>query len=114
MRPTFLQFRSPKERTPDPYDARVTCNGSFLEYKRKKSLTFSKTKRFKQYDFEAKKTGYMVGPGSYNSLNTVKVKGAYSYKPLYGIQGDLQDCFYVGNNLVLDSPEKTPMQTDSD
>lgn len=100
MRPTLLQFRNPKERTPDPYDIRVTCDGSPLGCIRSKSPTFGRDKRFRQYDNEARKTGYRIGPGSYSSLTPGKVKGGMAYKPLFGIKADPKECFYVGQLLV--------------
>ena len=112
MRPTFLQFRNPKEKTPDPYDTRVTYNGRPLGYTRSKSPTFARGKRFVQYESEAKKTGCLVGPGSYNNSNSNKIIGAVNYKPLYGVKGDLKNWFYVGNILVA-SPEKTERKTES-
>ncbi|OMJ68461.1 hypothetical protein SteCoe_34067 [Stentor coeruleus] len=102
MRPTFLQFRSPKERTPDPYEIRITSNGSPIGYSRTKSPSFSRDKRFRQYDNEAKKTGYRIGPGSYSSLSSGKVKGGIAYKPLLGAKGDPKQSFYVGYLLVRD------------
>ena len=114
MRPTFLQFRHPKERTPDPYDPQITYNGGALGYTRTKSPTIGRGKRFFQYDIEAKKTGYMVGPGSYQNLNADKIKGGCPYKPLYGAKGDIKDCYYVGNILVLGSTEKVTRKTDSE
>jgi hypothetical protein len=114
MRPTFLQFRSPKEKTPDPYDSRVTYNGKILDYTRSKSPCFSRGKRFKQYDVEAKKTGYMVGPGSYNNILIAKAKGGYVYKPLYGPKGNVKNCFYVGQILVSNTNDNASRRTDTD
>jgi hypothetical protein len=102
MRPTFLQFRSPKERTPDPYEIRITSNGSPIGCLRTKSPSFSRDKRFRQYDNEARKTGYRIGPGSYSLLGSGKVKGGIAYKPLLGAKGDPKESFYVGHLLVRD------------
>lgn len=112
MRPTFLQFRNPRERTPDPYDSKVTYNGKSLEYSKSKSPAFGKGKRFGQYDLDAKKTGILVGPGSYASLKPNKIKGGCCYKPLNAIQGDLKNYFYVGQILVYGKPENISRKTD--
>lgn len=100
MRPTFLQFRSPKERTPDPYDVNLTCEGRTIGCRRAKSPSFGREKRFKQYIAESKKTGFMVGPGSYNKMPQIKIKGGCLYKPLHGLRGDPRESFYVGQLLV--------------
>ena len=114
MRPTFLQFRSPKERTPDPYDIKVTCDGSHLIYPKSKSPTFSREKRFKQYNDEARKTGYMLGPGSYSYIGGSKIKGGYLYKPLNGIRGDVKDAYYVGQILVRENYNRGFKATEQD
>jgi hypothetical protein len=103
MRPTYLQFRNPKERTPDPYDIRYTSNGSPLALVRTRSPSFGREKRFKHYEAEARKTGYRVGPGSYSSLGANKIRGGCVYKPLYAGTEQKTDCFYVGQLLVRDS-----------
>ena len=47
MRPTDLKFRSPKERTPDPYDTVITSNGtSLFQGKTRRKSNFSTAKRF--------------------------------------------------------------------
>ena len=65
MRPTLLDFRSPKERTPAPYKPMVTRDGSTLSSSNDKSPRIGKGQRFRQYKINAKNTGYMVGPGTY-------------------------------------------------
>ena len=71
MRPTDLNFRSPKEKTGEyrvldkTYDGRTL---NFPDYKLS-NPTFAKEKRFMRF---AKMTGestIIVGPGSYNSSN---------------------------------------------
>ena len=113
MRPTFLQFRSPKEKTPDPYHPTITYNGKSLEYVKAKSPSFSKAKRFKEYEADAKKTGHIVGPGSYSNNSLKKIKGGCLYKPLYGVRGNIKNCFYVGQLLVINSPDKKLKKTDT-
>lgn len=108
MRPTFLGFRSPKERTPDPVLPRVTYDGRKLNYmSKRKAISFCKEKRFKNYDIQAKKTTNRVGPGSYSPTNGIaenKIPGGIVYKDLLGKKiVDGEGYFYVNNNLVFDS-----------
>jgi hypothetical protein len=100
MRPTFLQFRSPKEKTPDPYDICLTCDGSKLGLGRNKSPTFAKSKRFEQYHDIARKTGYFVGPGSYSQNKMVKIKGPFLYRPLH-FNRDPKKLIMVGDSLMV-------------
>jgi hypothetical protein len=106
MRPTDLKFRNPKERTPDPYDALVTSNGTALfHYRRKPKTSFSQAKRF--YEPLADKLGFWRGPGSYDlSLNTIskrKVRGGPVYRALHGNKDLTTNAYYyIGNNLVYD------------
>ena len=95
-----MYFRSPKERTPDPYDVHVTCEGSSLDYKKPKSPMFGKERRFRQYDEEARKTGFRIGPGSYSQIESKRIKGGYRYMPLHGLRGDPKESYYVGQLLV--------------
>ena len=63
MRPTDLQFRSPKEKTPDPYTCRVTNSGKLLfNYKSPPKSSFGRDKRFRSYDIDAKRLGIYLGP----------------------------------------------------
>jgi hypothetical protein len=105
MRPTCLNFRSPKEKTPDPYDVRVTCNGSPVVSPYRRTPSFSRDKRFRQYDNEAKKTGYLIGPGSYVFTSASRVKGGIKYKPFH-IKKNPNDLLYVGHSLVLNGPNR--------
>jgi len=73
MRPTNLNFRSPKERTGEYYDPQLAHDGkrikfSFTEPTRS---TFSKQKRFLQYKIEGERTSAILGPGSHNPLNSI-------------------------------------------
>jgi hypothetical protein len=101
MRPTCLQFRSPKERTPDPYEIRVTCNGSWLGCCKGSSPSFGRDKRFRQYEEGAKKTGARIGPGSYSVLSRGKVRGGPVIRPDCSKKGN-DECIYVGQSLVRD------------
>ena len=113
MRPTFLQFRSPKERTPDPYDVQVTCEGVSLDYRKSKSPMFGRERRFRQYDQEARKTGFRIGPGSYSKMDNKRVKGGHRYMPLHGLRGDPKESYYVGQLLVR-SPQSDYQLQDRD
>ena len=57
MRPTDLGFRSPKEKTPDAYYPQVTSNGKCLGFSRRNiHESFSTSRRFQQYDIDARRT----------------------------------------------------------
>jgi hypothetical protein len=72
MRPTLLNFRCPKERTPEFYDNIVTKNGQYLNFKTitqsKKLTTIPQTKRFECYKTYSVGSGVssFLGPGTYN------------------------------------------------
>jgi hypothetical protein len=61
----MLNFRSPKERTPGPYSPGVTCDGRNLFESPRIRTSIPNDRRFRHYDEHTKKTGFMVGPGSY-------------------------------------------------
>jgi len=118
MRPTLLHFRSPKERTPDCYNPTLTFDGrrvSFSPVRIEKRTTFSNERRFIQYDTEARRTGYFVGPGSYmNGLSKKRIKGTPVYKPLSALDSTLQDGYImVGDQVVFDSTLKTSSKKNS-
>jgi hypothetical protein len=122
MRPTLLHFRSPKERTPDCYNPTLTFDGrrvSFSPVRIEKRTTFSNERRFIQYDTEARRTGYFVGPGSYMndrgiSLSKKRIKGTPVYKPLTALDSTLQDGYImVGDQVVFDSTLKTSSKKNS-
>ena len=73
MRPTSLQFRSPKEKTGEYVLPIVTCNGSNLweGHRVRKKQTFYTAKRFSEYEIDANRMG-SIGPGSYNLRENVK------------------------------------------
>ncbi|OMJ70860.1 hypothetical protein SteCoe_31075 [Stentor coeruleus] len=106
MRPTDLKFRSPKEKTPDPYDAYVTAYGKPLfEHKRKQKTSFSQAKRFPMSRDD--KLGFWRGPGSYDlsyeSIGKKKLKNIPLYKPMHRGKDLTQNAyFYIGSNLVYD------------
>jgi hypothetical protein len=107
MRPTDLGFRSPKEKTPDAYNPAITNHGKSLGFSTKsRHGSFPQSKRFQQYDIMAKRTGYRIGPGSYEQscLEITKPKrGAPVYKPFHGGKDvGNNGYFYIGNHLVFD------------
>ena len=108
MRPTDLQFRSPKEATPGPYRPMVTAHGKRLAYEeRVRRCTFGVSKRFRQYDIDSKRVGTFVAPGSYNidnlSIGKAHLTGVAPYRPTHDDR-DPEDngYFYIGNHLVYD------------
>ena len=105
MRPTLLGFRSPKERTPDPNLPLVTYDGRKLNFfPRLNSISFSKEKRFKNYDSQGRNANSRVGPGSYSPNGAKKIPGGYLYRNFIGKKHlDDKGYFYVDNNLVFDS-----------
>lgn len=108
MRPTDLNFRSPKEKTPDHRYPLVTFDGRRLDLSAEKGKgSFSQGKRFTQYDKDAKKTGFMVGPGSYEGskagIGRNKSKGGPIYKKFHGDRDVYNNGYYFcGNQMVFE------------
>ncbi|CAG9327742.1 unnamed protein product [Blepharisma stoltei] len=108
MRPTDLGFRSPKERTPDFYNPQVTCDGRSLSTTPTKGhQDFPISKRFMQYEVEARRTGFRVGPGAYdanyNTIGRLKVKNTPVYKQLHAAKDTSNNgYYYIGNHIVFD------------
>ena len=104
MRPTLLQFRSPKERTPDGYYPTISSDGRALQFSspkgNKRKSSFSTAKRFQQYDVESKKTGFMVGPGTYKpdnlNIGNARMVKVCLYKPLH----NNKDTTHNGYSLI--------------
>ena len=75
--------------------------------------TFSTDQRFRDYLYFAKRTGKLVGPGSYNE-NIAKLKtlkGCYSkkYKNLFGIDSDNSYAYVmVGHHTIYDPAFRKP------
>lgn len=71
MRPTLLNFRSPKEKTPSYFDPKMTYDGRFLAFNSPKgsgkTSNFSNEKRFSWYK-HSQGGGFRVGPGSYTPM----------------------------------------------
>ena len=109
MRPTDLQFRSPKEFTPSPYDVRATRSGKALDYSARSS-SIGRGRRFRQYEIDAKRVGQLVGPGAYNadalSIGKARIVGGCRYSVLYIDQTLHATSYaYTGNHLI---PENRP------
>ena len=108
MRPTELNFRSPKEKTPDAGLPIVTFDGRLLSFAPSYLKgNFSQSKRFTQYETEAKRTGYRVGPGAYNNIKQEigrsKSKGTPIYKEFHGGKDVTNNgYFFFGNQLVFE------------
>lgn len=72
MRPTLLNFRSPKEKTPDYYDISMTHLGEKLHFRaksvNKRESNLAQAERFPSYKYYQEKNGVscFLGPGSYN------------------------------------------------
>ena len=111
MRPTLLNFRSPKERTPFYFESRLTYDGRALSFSSPKgsgkTSTFNQEKRFNWYK-SLKGTSYPVGPGSYSPLvlrhGRTKVTSVVPYRKLYGINKESCEGYeMVGDQIVPDN-----------
>jgi hypothetical protein len=108
MRPTLLQFRSTKEKTPLSYDARGTYDGRSLAFRSPKGdpkkCTFAFEKRFIAYDCLAKRTGYRVGPGSYSpELFRPRIRSGSPYREFHNQKNTANNGYYmVGNCMEFD------------
>ena len=85
MRPTYLQLRSPKERTEYTTDLFVSHNGTRLFHdqllkvegggdppKQGKSFCFAPSDRFGYYKFQEQRMPKEIGPGTYNPHESFK------------------------------------------
>lgn len=107
MRPTYLEFRNPSEKTPDAYNPKVTYVGKNLGFVSGSVRgTFSKTKRFQQYEVEARRTPCKVGPGYYSSCSLDLTKPRKGVPVIKGFQLGKSisnnGFYYNGNNLVFE------------
>lgn len=72
MRPTLLNFRSPKEKTPDFYDVTTTHLGEKLNFRsksiNKRHSNLPQAERFPQHSYFQGSSGVscFLGPGAYN------------------------------------------------
>ena len=97
-----MQFRNPREVTPDPYDVVVTASGQgLLGSKKRMKATFTVSERFKV--IQSDKSSFWRGPGSYDlscmSLAKKRPGKVHVYKPFH-IPGNKSRYFYCGNSLV--------------
>ena len=106
MRATEIGIKSPREFTPAPYTAKITYDGRRL-FNNKKGRTKSlwRAERFSQYQQEAKKTGFRVGPGSYNidhlAIGRFRALKTPLYKTLHGECSEKKNSYYmVGQTMV--------------
>lgn len=76
MRPTLLDFKSPKEKTPDYLDQTVTYTGQNLNFQartlNKKGSVLPQAERFQQYQLfkGGSSASSYLGPGTYNDHNS--------------------------------------------
>ncbi|OMJ66043.1 hypothetical protein SteCoe_37257 [Stentor coeruleus] len=124
MRPTLLNFRSTKEKTPLSYDARGSYDGRIISFHSPKGdpkkRTFAYEKRFIAYDTLAKRTGYRVGPGSYSpELYRPKIRSGSPYREFHNQKNTANNGYYmVGNcmefdpKLMLSSNKRIVKETD--
>ena len=108
MRATDLGFRSPKEKTAEYINPVVTFDGRFLPLvHNSNTTTFSKSKRFTQYEVDARRTGDKAGPGAYNLIQTPgaewRIKGTPLYKDLHGSKDTGDNGYYfTGHSMVYE------------
>jgi hypothetical protein len=108
MRPTLLEFRSTKEKTPPYYVYKNSYDGRIIDFKSPKGdckrSSFSLERRFIAYDILAKKTGYRVGPGAYSPENYKSriISGSPYRENHCKRQTDNNGYFMVGNCLEFE------------
>lgn len=115
MRPTFLYYRSPKEKTgelllPSVNVRQVTKEGKYvpfssLNYKEKIGFSFPKDHRFSQYKYYENNTGRLVGPGTYNdnlkALKFLDLPCQVLFKKSPGIERKNSDGYImVGDSMI--------------
>lgn len=108
MRPTLLQFRSTKEKTPLSYDFKSTYDGRSVAFSSPKGdsrrSSFNCEKRFVAYDILAKRTGYRVGPGSYSpDLYRPRIRSGSPYRQYHLEKETSNNGYYmVGDSLLFE------------
>ncbi|OMJ86313.1 hypothetical protein SteCoe_12227 [Stentor coeruleus] len=109
MRPTDLHFRSPREKTAEFLYPTLTSDGRRIPLIKKSSHkgSFSHSTRFPDYEFNARKTGYRVGPGAYelnqSSIGKAPIKGTPMYHKNHGGKDYTNNAYiYVGNSVIYD------------
>ena len=113
MRATDLSFRSPKERTPDAYFPQMTADGRVLAFSPRQTRggVIGNELRFREYDQHYRKTGFRVGPGSYDTeqdtISRSPIKGSFLYKPLHKDTSH-NGYIMVGNHMVYEGHLVSP------
>ena len=113
MRPTEIQLKRPRDRTPGPkYYSNVTSSGKTLNYakKMKDRKTFSTEIRFKSYEDLRKRTSDNIGPGSYIKDHNSMLKNSLSrstikYLPTLQKYDSTTTNFYMVGNLLVNEPD---------
>ena len=106
MRATDLGFRSPKERTPDSYCPQVTNDGRYLSFSPRqiRGGLIGTEARFATYAVNNRKTGFRVGPGTYENWGSTDGRSAVAYRPLHLNKDTSSNGYYmVGNHLIYDA-----------
>jgi len=101
MRPTLLQFRSPKEQTGEFLRPDVTSDGKNLQFKPKSiHSSFPKGQRWEHIREIACRTTFKVGPGCYNTpMTTNKGRSPKIVKPSATLSNGW-DYIYVGDSII--------------
>ena len=109
MRATDIQLKNPKDKTPFAYEAYITSSGHkmFVQGYKADKPAFLYADRFPEYKRLAKKTGFLVSPGSYNhditSISRKRIKGTLFYKKRHNRVDTSDNTYYMaGNHLVFD------------
>jgi hypothetical protein len=123
MRPTDLHFRSPREKTAEFLYPLLTFDGRQLLLPKRspnKKGSFAHAHRFVEYSDLARKTGYRVGPGAYDTaqsaIGRAAIRGTPSYHKVHGEKDYSNNAYiYVGNSVVFDPGlmKKTTSQLNS-
>ncbi|OMJ95654.1 hypothetical protein SteCoe_900 [Stentor coeruleus] len=109
MRATDLGFRSPKEKTAEFNLPSVTFDGRVLPILHvNPHPTFSRSRRFSQYDLDARKTGEKAGPGAYKLIpqpgEKWQINGTPLYKELHkNVDTGDNGYLFVGNSLQYET-----------
>ncbi len=114
MRPTFLEYRSPNEKTPEYYNVVVNRKGERLDYRPTslniKATVFPQSKRFQTIGDDGQVVldlgACFTGPGKYDATEAFK---RLTSKPCKSVMKKItvlpesesgRSCYYmVGNNL---------------
>ena len=110
MRPTLLNFRSPKEKTPFYFDPKNTYDGRVLSFSSPKgsgkTSTFSNEKRFTWYK-KIQGSTYGIGPGSYSPMGLrngkERITSGSPYRQLHAIKDYANEHLMVGDQIVVNN-----------